>query len=183
MFCCAHFTLAPCLNRTRVALTFLSNLPRVGGLLTKARSGGAMQTAVASGDVFIRPYVGGSFQLVDASTREQIAIVPSMETALSLGTERGGAVWQENADNRGRVLGPPILLLPRGSIEVPTHPAPRMIRRGDQVQQLEALRQKWTAELQQLVSADTDRAFHLAQALDDLAVLIDRLENKGGPVG
>ena len=136
-----------------------------------------MKTAVATGDVVIRSNVGGSFQLVDATTHEQIAIVPSIETALTIGAERGGSVWHENADNRGRILSPPTLLLPSGSIEVPTRPALRIVRRSDQVQQLEALRQKWTAELRRLVGVDTDRAMHLAEALDDLAVVIGRLQN------
>ena len=136
-----------------------------------------MQKAVATGDVVIRSYVGGSFQLIDATTQEQIAIVPSIEIALTIGAKRGGSVWHENADNRGRVLGSPTLLLSSGSIGVPTRPALCIDRRSDQVLQLEALRQKWTAELRRLVGVDTDRAMHLAEALDDLAVVIGRLQN------
>jgi hypothetical protein len=135
-----------------------------------------MNTAIASGDVFIRPFVGEGFQLVDAATYEQIAIVPSIQTAIAIAAQRGGTLWHENADDRGHALGPPILL-PSGSVEVPTRPAPHITARRVQLQQLEALRQKWTADLQRLLGVDTDQAMHLAEALDDLAVVIGRLEN------
>ena len=71
-----------------------------------------MQNACQHGDVLIRDFVGGSFQLLDAATHEQIAIVPSFENVLRIAADRGGAVWRQNIDNRGRPLGSPMLLAP-----------------------------------------------------------------------
>ena len=118
------------------------------------------------GDVLLRPYVGEAFQLIDAVTREQIAIVLSKERAVTIAAQRGGSVWDENTDNRGRVLGPATLLLPKGSVATPT----------DRLQRLHVLGEKWTRELRQLVAVDAERAMHLAEALDDLALMIRRLE-------
>ena len=118
------------------------------------------------GDVLLRPYVGESFQLIDATTREHIAIVQSMERAVTIAAQRGGSVWHENTDNRGRVLGPAILLQPRGSVEAPT----------DRLQHLHCLSEKWTRELHQLAGVDSGLAMHLTEALDDLALMIRRLE-------
>jgi hypothetical protein len=50
---------------------------------------------------------------VDAATHQQIAIVPSIEDAIRIAGDRGGAVWRDNVDNRGRPLGEPILLMPQ----------------------------------------------------------------------
>jgi hypothetical protein len=134
--------------------------------------------AVQRGDVLLRSYVGESFQLIDAVTREQIAIVLSMERAVTLAAQRGGSVWHENTDNRGRALGPAILLLPKGSVEVPT----------GRLRQLHVLCDKWTRELHRLVAVDSERAMHLTEALDDLALMIRRLEEpstgaRPGPKG
>jgi len=57
---------------------------------------------------------GSSYQLLDATTHKQIAIIGNLEMAVTMARERGGAVWRENADNRGRPLGNPVLL-PRAS--------------------------------------------------------------------
>jgi hypothetical protein len=57
------------------------------------------------GDVLIRAVGDYSFELVDVTTREQIAIVPALRVALQVASERGGAVWRENVDHRGRPLG------------------------------------------------------------------------------
>ena len=40
-------------------------------------------------------------------THEPIAIAPDLRAALRAASERGGAVWRENVDNRGRPLGSP----------------------------------------------------------------------------
>ena len=73
-----------------------------------------MATSPKHGDVLIRVFVGSSFQLVDAMTREQIAIVPALDVAVKLASEYG-AVWRENVDNRGRPLGEPVLLLQKAT--------------------------------------------------------------------
>jgi hypothetical protein len=65
------------------------------------------------GDVLIRVIAGSSYERVDAATREQIAVVPTLDVAVKVAAERGGAVWRENVDTRGRPLGGPVLLLPR----------------------------------------------------------------------
>jgi hypothetical protein len=75
-----------------------------------------MPASPASGDVLIRLYTGSSYQLVDAMTREQIAIIRDLPMAVRIGSDHGGAVWRENVDNRGRPLGSPVLLLPRSSV-------------------------------------------------------------------
>ena len=43
------------------------------------------------------------------------------------------------------------------------------------VQRLTSLQEKWSTELRHLVSSDPASAHHLAEALDDLAILIGRL--------
>ena len=65
------------------------------------------------GDVLIRAYVGSNYQLLDATTHKQIAILGNLQMAVTMASERGGAVWRENVDNRGRPVGAPVLLLPR----------------------------------------------------------------------
>jgi hypothetical protein len=132
-----------------------------------------LNAAAQRGDVLLRPYVGESFQLIDAATREQIAIVLSMERAVTVAAQRGGSVWHENSDNRGRALGPPILLLPQGGIQTPT----------DRLRHLDVLREKWTREVHQLVAVDAERAMHLTEALDDLALMIRRLEEPSTEAG
>lgn len=72
-----------------------------------------MTTSPTRGDVLIRVYAGSSFQLVDAMTREQIAIIGDLKMAVRIGSDHGGAVWRENVDNRGRPIGDPILLMPQ----------------------------------------------------------------------
>ena len=67
------------------------------------------------GDVLIRAFADSSYQLVDAMTHRQIAIIGELHLAVKIATDHGGAVWRENVDNRGRPLGSPVLLLPRAS--------------------------------------------------------------------
>jgi len=38
--------------------------------------------------------------LIDATTNEQIAIIPSVEYALKIAHQRAGALWQEEVDPR-----------------------------------------------------------------------------------
>jgi hypothetical protein len=73
-----------------------------------------MSSIPKRGDVLIRA-LGDDFELVDATTREQIAIVPALQEAVQVASERGGAVWRENVDDGGRPLGQPVLILPRPS--------------------------------------------------------------------
>ena len=68
------------------------------------------------GDVLVRVFAESELQLVDAVTREQIAIVRSLNDAVALAVERRGAVWRENVDGDGRSIGVPILLLPKVSV-------------------------------------------------------------------
>ena len=77
-----------------------------------------MATIPMHGDVLIRAYAGSSYQLLDATTHKQIAIIGNLQLAVTMASERGGAVWRENVDNRGRPLGSPVLLLPRGSFGI-----------------------------------------------------------------
>ena len=74
-----------------------------------------MPASPTRGDVLIRVYGGSNYQLLDAMTHEQIAIIADLQMAVRAGSEHGGAVWRENVDNRGRSLGSPVLLLPRRS--------------------------------------------------------------------
>lgn len=60
-------------------------------------------------DVVIRHYVGDSFQLIDAATQEQIAIVSSVDHAVRIAGDRAGAVWEERVDPRA--FGTPELVL------------------------------------------------------------------------
>lgn len=68
--------------------------------------------SIHRGDVLVRAF-GLSFELVDAVTHEQIAIVPSINYAIRIAIIRHGLLWQENVDNRGRTLGEPVLLTPQ----------------------------------------------------------------------
>ena len=74
-----------------------------------------MTTSPTRGDVLIRSYARSSYQLLDATTHEEIAIIGNLQMAVTMASERGGAVWRENVDNRGRPLGSPVLLLPKTS--------------------------------------------------------------------
>ena len=74
-----------------------------------------MTTAPKHGDVLIRAYAGARYQLLDAATHTHIAIVGNLQMAVTIASERGGAVWRENVDNRGRPLGDAVLLLPKQS--------------------------------------------------------------------
>ena len=49
---------------------------------------------------------------------------------------------------------------------------------ADRISYLKGLHVQWTTQLQQLVSVDPDRALHLAEALDDLKILIGVLERE-----
>jgi len=73
-----------------------------------------MTTIPTHGDVLIRAYVGSSYQLLDATTHAN-RDSRELPMAVTMASERGGAVWRENVDNRGRPLGAPVLLLPRSS--------------------------------------------------------------------
>ena len=48
-----------------------------------------MATIPQHGDVLIRVFAQSSYQLVDATTREQIAIVPALPMGLKVASERG----------------------------------------------------------------------------------------------
>jgi hypothetical protein len=65
------------------------------------------------GDVVIRHSTSSDFQLVDAVSEELIATSHSLVGAIDLAAARGGAVWRQNLDQRGRAVGLPLLLLPR----------------------------------------------------------------------
>jgi len=65
------------------------------------------------GDLVIRQWDHGRYELLDGATRECIASLESLNDALSFAAKRKGAVWRELLDNRGRPLGPPTLVLPR----------------------------------------------------------------------
>jgi hypothetical protein len=67
-----------------------------------------MATALQPGDVVIRHYVGDTLQLIDATTNEQLAIIPSVDYALKIAHQRAGAVWHEKGNRR---LGTPELSL------------------------------------------------------------------------
>ena len=75
-----------------------------------------MTAGPTHGDVLIRTYAGSSYQLLDASTHEQIAVIGTLQMAVMMARDRGGSVWRENVDNRGRPLGNPVLLMPRASV-------------------------------------------------------------------
>ena len=68
---------------------------------------------MAPGDLLIIRRGPNLFELVDATTREQITIGSTSKELLRIGARRRGAVWQENVDNRGRPLAEPILVLRR----------------------------------------------------------------------
>jgi len=68
--------------------------------------------SIHRGDVLLRVYAGSSFELLDAITHEQIAIVPAIEFAIRIAADRHALLWQQNVDNRGRPLGEPVLLTP-----------------------------------------------------------------------
>ena len=66
------------------------------------------------GDVLIRGVADSeAYELVDAVTYETLATGQSLLSAVDLAAARGGAIWRQNTDYRGRVMGEPLLLLPR----------------------------------------------------------------------
>ena len=72
-----------------------------------------MKTTLKPGDVLIRVFSESAYEILDATTQQQIAIAPDLHVAVKIASERGGAVWRANIDNRGRPLGDPVLLLPK----------------------------------------------------------------------
>lgn len=72
------------------------------------------------GDVLIRTFVGTSLQVVDATTLEQICIVPSVDYGIKIGADQCVSVWRENLDARGKAAGRPKLLLRRKNAQSPT---------------------------------------------------------------
>lgn len=72
-----------------------------------------MTGAPKSGDLLIRQWGNGTYDLLNAETREVVASAASLNDALSMAGKHAGAVWREILDNRGRPLGPPTLVLPR----------------------------------------------------------------------
>lgn len=69
---------------------------------------------VQAGDITIRRAVGVNlFELHDGLTGALLATSQTLRAALDLASTRGGAIWRQNTDGRGRVLGDPVLLHPR----------------------------------------------------------------------
>ena len=66
------------------------------------------------GDVLLRRSFDVGYTLVDLSTGEPISeVFTELHVALTAALNCGAsAIWQENLDNRGRTLGPPILIKP-----------------------------------------------------------------------
>jgi hypothetical protein len=63
------------------------------------------------GDVLIRGEVGGGFEIVDAVTRDRLSgHVPSLQQAIVIARLKGGRIWQQAVDARGRALGDPVPL-------------------------------------------------------------------------
>jgi hypothetical protein len=70
--------------------------------------------SVQAGDIAIRRAIGVElFELHDAVTGVLLATSQTLREALDLPSSRGGAIWRQNTDNRGRTLGDPVLLHPR----------------------------------------------------------------------
>ena len=61
----------------------------------------------------IRPTTSSGFELVDAVAHELIATSQTLMAAIGVAASRGCAVRRQNVDRDGRVLGEPIMLLPR----------------------------------------------------------------------
>jgi hypothetical protein len=78
------------------------------GLLIKNSE--APMTTVNHGDILIRD-AASAFELLDATTLECVETVGTLYAAIDRARERGGSVWRQNVDNRGRALGEPFLLV------------------------------------------------------------------------
>ena len=65
------------------------------------------------GDVLIRASGPSNYALVDVATHTQIAVAPALNVALEMASDHGGAIWGENVDTRGGMLGAPVLLMPK----------------------------------------------------------------------
>ena len=63
------------------------------------------------GDLLIRHSAAG-FELIDEASRQLVATTASLNAAIEVAATREGALWRQDADNRGRALGDPVQLLP-----------------------------------------------------------------------
>ena len=65
-----------------------------------------------TGDIILRANTASGFELVDAVTHHRIAGPwPDLQPALDAATSSGArAIWHQNVDHRGRVLGEPFQL-------------------------------------------------------------------------
>jgi hypothetical protein len=66
------------------------------------------------GDVLIRGDVNGGYEVVDALTLQRVSNshCPSLDAALVVARLRGGRIWQQTVDRRGRPLSAPVPLQP-----------------------------------------------------------------------
>src|SRR5215203_2169036 len=98
----------------------------------------------------------------------------SLAAALNVAVARGGAVWRQNTDGRGRPLGELVMLLPRGS-KLPAHsgaPGPDASPIDQRRWHLQNMLRQVIAEERAVRAVDAVRAAHLADAIDDLRTLI-----------
>jgi hypothetical protein len=66
------------------------------------------------GDVLIRGDLNGGYEVVDAVTLQPLSSghCATLDAALTVARLRGGRIWQQAVDHRGRPLGDPIRLQP-----------------------------------------------------------------------
>ena len=63
------------------------------------------------GDVLIRGEVGGGFEIVDALKFTRLSgHLPTLQEAMTTARLKGGRIWQQTVDARGRALGDPVPL-------------------------------------------------------------------------
>ena len=63
------------------------------------------------GDVILRASIGGTFQVLDASSLARVAGPFSLQAALSYAQQRGSPhIFQQAVDQRGRLMGDPTRL-------------------------------------------------------------------------
>ena len=69
------------------------------------------------GDVLIRGDLSGGFEIVDALTLQPLSQqhCSTLAQAIVIARMKGGRIWQQQIDHRGRPLAPPAPLAPSGT--------------------------------------------------------------------
>ena len=85
---------------------------------------GPVRLNAVPGDVVIYLWPANRIEVVDAVTRERVALVNDLRCAYAVAARKRGAVWTVTLNHRGDVVGTPTRILSRTAVERMTHARP-----------------------------------------------------------